>query len=202
MTWGAVAAAGIGAATSIAGGRAQKKAAGKSQQYQQRETEKARGYLEPYRQFGEEELAGLRGMEPYRDPTMEEVMAGQGYATRLGAIESSAAARGGLLSGNALRDIGEFGASEFGRERGRRRENYMDEFNRRMARVNLGYGAAGGEAGITTGAIPGMVSSIGQQGQARAGIYSGAGSAIAGGIGEYQGQKQWQDYLNRAYSQG
>ncbi len=207
MSWVGVGAAAVSVVGSQMAGDAQSEAASQSRRMQRRQERRARGDLAPYREFGEQEMAGfqdwLSSQEgQYRDPTMEEVQAGPGYETRLGAIESSAAARGGLLSGNALRDIGEFGASEFGRERSRRRENYMDEFNRRMQRVNLGYGAAGGSAGLTSSFTPGMAQTYGQQGAARAGAYQGMGSAITGAAGSIQGQNMWDDYMNNRYAGG
>lgn len=206
MTWGAVGATAVSAISGSLAGKSKKKAAGKERRFQQRMLAQSRRDLAPYREFGEAEMAGFRDWlasqeGQYRDPTMEEVQSGQGYETRLGAVQQHAATGGGFFSGNALRDVGEFGASEFGRERSRRRENYMDEFNRRMQRVNLGYGAAGGSAGLTSSFTPGMAATYGQQGAAGAGMYGGIGSSIAGGIGEYQGQKQWQDYMNRRYPQ-
>lgn len=165
----------------------------RSREMQERQLAGARADLAPYREFGGRQLTGLEdwmgagGMTP----TMEEVMASPGYATRLGAIESSAAARGGLLSGNALRDIGEFGASEYEREVGRRGQ----EFGRRMQMAGLGYGAAGGSAQLTAGATPGMAGTY----TAGANAMRDIGSSITGGIGAYQGQKQWSDYMERAY---
>jgi hypothetical protein len=192
-------ATGIGALT----GLGKMSQADRNREMQERQLRESRGDLAPYREFGAGELTGFQdwlGSEAgqYRDPTMEEVQAGPGYASRLGAIESSAAARGGLLSGNALRDIGEFGSAEFGRAREQRRGDYMDEYNRRMGRVNLGYGAAGGSAGLTSAATPGMSGTY----TAGANAMGDIGSSITGGIGAYQGQKQWGDYMDRAYPRG
>lgn len=196
MTWAIV--AGVG--TSLVGGSAQSSAAGADRRMQERNLAQSRGDLEPYREFGYGQLEDFQNWlgspeGQYRDPTMEEVTGGQGYKTRLGAIENSAAMRGGLLSGNALRDIGEFGASEFEAERGRRQSDYMNEYNRRMSRLNLGYGAAGGSAGLTSAATSGMSGTYTQQGNAM----SDMAGAVAGGFGAYQGQQNFNKYMDRAY---
>lgn len=190
----------LGLGSSLLGSAAQAGAASDSRAMQERNLAQSRADLAPYREFGADELGGFQDWlasqgGQYADPTMEEVMASPGYETRLGAIENSAAGRGGLFSGNALRDIGEFGASEYDRTRGRKRENYMDEYNRRFGRVNLGYGAAGRSAGLTSAATPGMSSTYTQQGNA----FGDMGSALAGAAGEYAGNKRWNQYLDRAY---
>ena len=86
---------------------------------------RAMGQIDPYAQLGTEQATGLQNwlaspQGAWSQPTMEQIQQTPGYETRLGAIENSAAARGGLMSGNALRDIGEFGASEYDREMQRR----------------------------------------------------------------------------------
>lgn len=128
-----------------------------------------------------------------REPTMEEVMSGQGYKTRLGAIESSAAARGGLFSGNALRNIGEFGASEFERERARKQQEYQQQLTNIMGVTDIGMRAAGGSAGIAQQGATQLPSYITQAGNAMAQPYAfGAGIA-----GQYQAQQDWTNALNQ-----
>ncbi len=198
--WGSL----IGGVTSLLGGAQQAGAAGEERRSREAAERTAQARLSPYQEYGAGGIPAMQewmATDPFRDPTMEEVQAGPGYASRLGAIESSAAARGGLLSGNALRDIGEFGSSEFGRERERRRGAAGEEYARRMGRIGLGYGAAGGQAGITTGMAPGIAGTYTAGGNAMAQGIGGAGQAIAGGIGERAGQKQWQQFLDRAYPQ-
>lgn len=213
MTWGAV-------ATVVTKGVMDKRAADKAQHAadratmtQQEQSAEAQARLAPYEQFGAEQLGEMRnwlrtpegrGAPSFREPTMEEVMASPGYASRLGAVESSAAARGGLFSGNALRNIGEFGASEYGREYDRRQleygrgqTEYQNELAKRMGFANIGYGAAGGGAGISQ--------NLGQRlsqiqlgaGATQAGYQQGVGSTIGAGIGAYQGQQNWNEMLSR-----
>lgn len=110
----------------------------------------------------------------------------------LGAVQNSAAAQGGLYSGNALRGISDYAqgtaAGEFG--------NY---FNRQAALAGIGQTATtqAGNAALTTGANIGNL--LMNQGNARASGIIGQGNAVAGGIndlasiyGLYQG-----GYFNR-----
>lgn len=201
---GALVGGGASLLGSYLGGRSASKSAGKDRAAQERMYQQAMGYLSPYREFGGEELGSFRdwlGSEEgqYRDPTMDEVMSSPGYETRLGAIENSAAARGGLLSGNALRDIGEFGASEYDRTRDRRVQDYGREYDRRLGRVSLGQQAAGGTANILTSSIPGISNTYSRQGNAMQNMYGGMGSAVAGTAGAIEGENMWNKYLDRAY---
>lgn len=169
---------------------------------QRRQYETARGDLAPYREFGEGKIGELSDWlqtpeGQFRAPTMEDVQAGQGYQTRLGAVEGSAAARGSLFSGNALRDIGEFGASEYEREYGRRQGEFQNELAKRMQLANFGYGAAGGSAGIAQQfgqqQAQTRMAGLAPQLQAIQSATSGIGSAA----GAYQGQQNWNDFLAR-----
>lgn len=234
MSWAGVA---IGT-TVISGGlsylgqRAQAKSAKENRQMQMAMYQQGRQDLAPWREYGEGQLGefedwrqrtrapsvwGGIGDEPVYggDPTMEDVMSSPGYATRLGAIENSAAAAGGLFSGNALRDIGEFGASEYERTRQRGIEDYgrevsaygrkysrgaeqygrdvgayTDEYNRWMGRMNIGYGAAGGSAGLGAAYAPGVGATYNQEGRATADMYNEFGQAIGTGAGIYAGGRR------------
>lgn len=155
--------------------------------------------LGPYREFGYGELEDyenwLASPEGGYRPTAEDIYASPGYETRLGAIENSAIARGGLLSGNAMRDIGEFGASEYDRELARRN---MERASR-MANINIGYGAAGGSAGLAQDYGRQVAGLYGQQGRSEADMWGNVGGTIAGMAGAYQGQQDFNAFLDRAY---
>lgn len=195
------------AAAAVVKGVSDKRAADKAQHArdaaattEREQAAKAAGYLEPYRQFGEEQLGDLQNWlagpgGAFQKPTMEEIQATPGYASRLGAIESSAAARGSLFSGNALRDIGEFGASEYDREYNREMGRRQNELNQRLQLVNLGYGAAGGQAGISQGLGSSLSGLQRDRAQADSAYYRGLGNTVSSGLGAYQGQQNWNAFL-------
>jgi hypothetical protein len=95
----------------------------------------------------------------------------------LNAVQGSAAARGGLYSGNALRGITDYGqglaASEFG--------NYV---NRQLALAGMGQAATtqAGNAAMTTGTN--ISNLLVGQGNARASGIIGQTNAIAGGVND------------------
>lgn len=135
------------------------------------------------------------GEDMYKDP---------GYAFRLNegvkALDRSAAARGGLLGGNQLR-----GVTQFGQDYGS--QEYQNAFNRfqaeRQARLNPLQslsGAAQTSANTLTNAAGNLGNVLGESainaGNARASGYIGSANAISGAIGQgvnYYTNKQAQD---------
>ena len=91
----------------------------------------------PFREAGVNALGKLQGMADYKPFSMNTFTQDPGYAFRLQqgqkALDASAAARGGLISGNALR-----AAQGYGQEMGS--QEYQNAFNRyqteRNARLN------------------------------------------------------------------
>lgn len=232
----AVIAAGVGAAASIGGGliarsgarraaRAQERAAQSAEATQREMFERQIGLQEPFRQAGMTaqqqimQLLGIGGdasMPGYgslaRPFGQQDFQQDPGYAFRqaegMRALERSAAARGGLLSGATMKGIQRFGQDLASQE-------YQNAFNRfqieRAARLNplqslMGSGQSA--ANVMTGAAGQAGQNIGQMqlgaGQARASGYIGGANALAGalqGIGQaassfplYQAQI---NYLNR-----
>jgi hypothetical protein len=157
--------------------------------------EEQKGFLQPYQQPGLNALARIQagiapGGEFARPFTMDQFQADPGYAFRLSegqkALERQAAARGGLISGSALK-----AASRFGQEMGS--QEFQNAFARAQTeRANVFnpllalYGTGAETAGALSGAAGGMGSSIGgflgQSGQAQAAGLLGAGQAAAGGV--------------------
>ena len=151
-----------------------------------------RGGQEPYRQAGLTgqnrlmELLGLggnvgaAGYGKYgRDFSMADYQADPGYAFRLSegqkALERSAAARGGLISGGALK-----AATRYGQDMGS--QEYQNAFNRyQTSRTNqlqpLGNLMASGQS-----AAANVGSAAGQYGTNVGNLITGAGNAMAGGI--------------------
>jgi hypothetical protein len=152
------------------------------------------------------------GMQPF---TMAQYQADPGYGFRLkrglDAMERTAAARGGLLSGNQMR-----GAMEFGQDLAS--QEYQNAFNRfQTERSNIlnplqslgGVGQTSANA-LTSAAGnlgAGMANAYGNlgsalsanaigAGNARASGYMGATNALAGGVGQYLNYRQNQQLMD------
>ena len=157
--------------------------------------EAQRGFLQPYQEPGLNALAriqaGLGAGGEFAQPfTMEQFQADPGYAFRLAegqkALERQAAARGGLISGSALK-----AAQRFGQEMGS--QEFQNAFARAQTeRANVLnplfalYGTGAETAGALSGAAGGMGGAIGgflgQSGQAQAAGLTGAAQAGAQGV--------------------
>lgn len=131
---------------------AQNAALDKSLGFQQRQYDQTRTDNEPWRTTGVDalgQLAGLANFDP--TPTAESVMAEPGYQFGLNqgrnAMEGSAAARGGLYSGNALRELTQFGndyaTTKFGDAFNRQRATFGDRWNRLSGLSGTGQVATG-----------------------------------------------------------
>jgi hypothetical protein len=158
--------------------------------------EEQRGFLQPYQEPGLNALARIQaGITPggeFAQPFTAapfQFEADPGYAFRLSegqkALERQAAARGGLISGSALKAAGRFGqemgSQEFQNAFARYQAERADELSRsQMERANVLnplfalYGTGAETAGALSGAAGGMGSSIGgflgQSGQAQAAL--------------------------------
>lgn len=198
----AIGGAAIGAYGADKAASAQAKASKKAIEAQERMFEKQIALQEPFRQAGltsQNQLLTLLGLKGGDAASAEYGMAAKpfgmdqfeadpGYAFRLSegikALERSAAARGGLLSGQTLKGVNRYGQDMASQE-------YMNAFNRyqieRNARLNplqslLGSGqtatnqltAAAGQLG------QGLAQSYGNLGQAQASGYVGMGQAAMG----------------------
>ena len=106
--------------------------------------DEAKGYQQPWQDFGQ---TALQDYESWRsDPNA--VSSDPSYQWRFGqgqeAVENSAAARGGALSGNALRAITDYGQDAASQE-------YGAEFARRMQELGIGQTASGNMSNLATG---------------------------------------------------
>jgi hypothetical protein len=135
----------------------------------------------PFLQAGVRALGKLEGVSDYTPFSYDEFTKDPGYAFRLKegqkALDAQAAARGGLISGNALR-----AATSYGQEMGS--QEYTNAFNRyqqeRAARLQPLQSLAG--VGQTTAA------NLGQAGAANANtmgnyLTGGAAASAAGNVG-------------------
>lgn len=193
MAWPMIAAAGIGAAGSIIGGRKQRKGIDAGIRAQREMYEQSRADLSPWRTFGEGYIKRLADMDRFKAPTPEEARLTPGYQFRLDegtrALENSAIARGGLLSGNAMRDITSFGqdyaSSEYDNVYNRAQSEYQNELARLMGKANFGYGAAGGSAGLSMNQGNALANLYGARGQASARTARDLSDTASGWLGYY-----------------
>lgn len=210
-------AVGIVAGSSVLGGAAQSRAASKAASAQERAAaaqqqlekemfERQVELQEPFRQLGLQNLNRLAGLYgeggAYANaPGMGEVQLDPGYGFRFGegmkALERSAAARGGLLSGSMLK-----GAQRYGQEMGS--QEFQNAYARamdqraRVTNVLSGIGGIGPTAARTIGGAAqdyaqGAGQAIQMGGQARASGYIGRANALnqalSGMVGAF-GQSQ------------
>jgi hypothetical protein len=171
-------------------------------QYQQYQEDVAR--QKPFYDVGVNALPELVEASKYKPFGMEDYKQDPGYAFRLTegqkALERTAAARGGLISGGALK-----AAERFGQDMGS--QEYMNAFNRyqteRAARLNplqsmTGMGQTTANTLGTMGAN--MATNVGQNYQsaanARASGYVGGANAISGGLGQYMNYSNSQNLVN------
>lgn len=219
--WTAAAIAGsalLGASASRSAARTQAQAADRATELQREQFERQVELQEPWRQAG---MAALNKLTPlatqYTPFGMQQFQADPGYAFRLSegmkALERSAAARGGLLSGAAMKGLQRYGQDLASQE-------YMNAFNRyqaeRQAQLNplqslAGLGQTSTQALGAAGQAyaTGAGQAIGAAGQARASGYMGMANALGGGVGQYMNYNQQQQqnsllqqFLNRNQPRG
>lgn len=176
-------------------------------QYQQ--FREATALQEPWRQAGQRALTKLEGAVDYTPFSYNAFTADPGYAFRLAegqkALERSAAARGGLMSGATGKAL-----TRYGQEMGS--QEYTNAFNRyqteRAARLQPLQSLAGvgqtsaqqmGQAGMNMAGNVGEALTGGAA--ARASGYVGGANALTSGLGTYLNYNQNQNMLN-ALSQG
>lgn len=188
----------IQAGGAYAGAKAQQRAADRATDEQRRQFERQIELQEPFRQAGVNALPELIAASRYTPFSMEQFQQDPGYAFRmregLKALDRTAAARGGLLGGNQLRGITQFGQDLASQE-------YTNAFNRyqseRAARLNPLQSLAGmGQSNAAT-----MAQQAGQFGQSmaenalmrgnmRASGYAGIANAATSGISGYLNREQ------------
>jgi hypothetical protein len=204
----------VAGATVVSGGLnayAANKAAGKqaeamdrSAQLQQQQYQDTVARQKPFYDAGVNALPELVEASRYKNFGMDQFQADPGYAFRLSegqkALERSAAARGGLLSGGTGKAL-----QRFGQEMGS--QEYTNAFNRyqteRAARLNplqslAGYGQTAantlGNAGQNMAANVG--DAMGSAAAARASGYVGTANALTGGLNTYLNYRQGQDMVS------
>lgn len=222
MSGVATAVAVAGAAASVYAANKQAGAAESAQQMQMDQYNQTRADLAPWRNAGKTALGQLgeltaNGGDLNRNFTMADFQADPGYAFRmqqgLQAIQGSAAARGGLLSGGVMKDLSGYSqglaSQEYGNAFNRFETQNQDRYNRLAGLAGLGESAtsATGQFGANAALNAG---NFGMQGaSAQAGGYLGAANTL-GNAGQswmnYQAlnnlaQQQWANGYG-SYMQG
>ena len=222
MTWGFVAAAGstlVGAYGANKAAKAQLQGAREGAAAEREMFERQVELQEPFRQVGVNALPDLVAASQYTPFGMEQFQADPGYGFRLKegirALENSAAARGGLLSGNTMRGITRYGqglaSEEFGNAFNRYQAGFASRLNPLQALAGVGQ-TSSNTLSNAAGQLGSSLSNLAVgAGNARASGYAGTANALASGIGQglnyYQGnqaakqqQQNFNTYMN--YLQG
>lgn len=163
----------------------QEQAIGEAIDVQDSALDKTIPLFEPYRLAGESALQKILGMSGLPGGTTFDIKQDPSYQFRLDesmkALESSAAAKGGLLSGDfantALQRAGEYASTE-----------YTNIYNRLANLVNLGTNAASNEAAAYSGHASNVSNLLVGRGEASAYGKIGSGNQLmdlASSVGDY-----------------
>ena len=158
---------------------------------------------QPYQEAGVNALNKLQGLADYKLFGMDSFTKDPGYGFRLAegqkALDRQAAARGGLISGGALK-----AAQRYGQEMGS--QEYQNAFNRyqteRSATLNplQSLAGVGQTAANTIGSAAGQFGAnagnlMTSAGAARASGYVGGANALTGGLNQYLNYTQGNNML-------
>lgn len=210
----AAGAAAVGAGVSaIASGKAagaQERASQNATQEEQRQFDVNQANLKPFRDAGlgvlPELNSGLKpGGEFNRNFTLADFNADPGYQFRMDqgsrALQASAAARGGLLSGGTLKALDRYGqdfaSNEYGTAYNRFNNDQTTRFNRLSAVAGTGQTATNTIANLGAQTAQNIGSNMIGAGNARAAGYVGQANAINSGISSLGNFYMQQQYLNR-----
>jgi hypothetical protein len=162
---------------------------------------------EPFRQAGVNALPELVAASKYTPFTMQQFQADPGYAFRLQeglkALDRTAAARGGLLSGATLR-----GATRYGQEMGS--QEFTNAFNRYQAERQARLNPLQSLAGMAQTSANTLTNAAGQYGQnlaegaatmgnIRASGYMNQANALTGALGQGVNYYQNQQMMDRFF---
>ena len=214
MPWMALAIGGsalLGASASRSAASTQAAAADRAAELQNQQFQQTREDLAPYRAAGQTALNALTPLATnYQKFGMDQFQQDPGYGFRLSegqkALDRQAAARGGLISGGALK-----AAQRYGQDMGS--QEYMNAFNRyqieRNAQLNPLQSLAGvgqttanqlGQYGAANAANIGNLMTGGAA--ARGAGQVGAANAVTGGLGTYLNYTSSNNLLNALQNRG
>jgi hypothetical protein len=211
----------LGSRTAKKAGETQAAAADRASELQREMFEQTRADQAPYREAGYNALANLQRTAGNVPSAFRfgagDYQADPGYAFRLSegqkALDRQAAARGGLISGGALRAAQRFGqemgSQEFGNAYNRALTGYNAEvarenqlYNRQAALAGIGQTATNlvGTAGQNYATSAGNLMTGGAAAQAAGQV--GAANALTGGLGTYLNYTQGNALLNALRNRG
>jgi hypothetical protein len=225
MTWGYVAVGGATLAGALIGANASGKAsdaqvgsADRAAQLQKEQFDRTVELQEPFRQGGITSqnrlmqllgLGGDTGAEGYgkyaRDFGMQDFQQDPGYGFRMSegmkALDRTAAARGGLISGGAMKAAQRFGQEMGSQEYGNAFNRYQTNRSNQLNPLQSLMGAGQTSANTLGAAGQNYANQAGEAymgaGNARASGYMGQANAISGGLGQFLNYQQGQNMLNR-----
>jgi hypothetical protein len=200
----------IGANAARSAASTQSNAANRAADLQQQQYEQIRQDQTPFREAGVNALGKLQGMADYKPFSMNAFTQDPGYGFRLSegqkALDRSAAARGGLISGGALK-----AAQRYGQNMGS--QEYQNAFNRyqterqatlspymTLAGFGTGANAANAQAGQNYATNAGNMITGGAAAQAAGQV--GSANAITGGVSQYLNYNQNNNLLSALRSGG
>lgn len=204
MTWVAAAvvtSAVIGSQAAKSAARTQAQSADKASDVQLKMWEEQQKLQEPWREAGVNALGQMRtgtvaGGEYMRPFSMADYQVDPGYSFRLkeglNALDKSAAARGGLLSGATLK-----GAQRYGQDLAS--NEYQNAYNRYTQQQGTNFNRLASIAGLGQTATGALGSAAGQYGQNVGNLMTGAGAAQA--AGQMGSANAWGSALNQGVSQ-
>jgi hypothetical protein len=188
----------IGANAAKSGAQTQANAANRAADISNAQYEQTRQDQMPWMQAGGRALTKLEAAADYTPFGMDQFTQDPGYAFRLkqgmNAMNNQAAARGGLISGNALRAAQGYGQEMGSQEYGNAFNRYQIERNARLAPLQslagVGQTTASqlGQFGATNAANVGNMMTGAAAAQAAGGV--GAANAVTGGVGQYLNYNQ------------
>jgi hypothetical protein len=210
----------LGAAASRSASKTQASAADRAADVQRSQFEQTREDQAPYREAGYNALANLQRTAGNVPGAFKfgagDYQADPGYAFRLSegqkALDRSAAARGGLISGGALRAAQRYGQEMGSQEFGNAYNRALTGYNTGVASENQLYNRQAGLAGIGQTATN-LVGQAGQNyatnvgnlmtgaGAANAAGQVGMANAFTGGLGTYLNYNQGNNLLNALQNQ-
>ena len=178
----------LGAAASLFGGRSESRAARRSAALQAQAAAQGREDLLPFTEAGVgslnelQILLGLSGTPEEQQAAQDALSETPGFQFEreegVKALDISAASRGGLLSGNQLKGVTEFG-------QGLAQRAFGSRVNQLFSLAGLGQASAAGQANIgQTGALN-QGNALIASGQARAAGFAGVANAANAGIGNF-----------------